>query len=284
MKDPYRILEIERGASEEEIKKAYRKMAVKYHPDKPGGDEERFKEIAEAYDQLTNPKHKAKSNPFSGGFDFNTYSDIFEQMMNDRGWSNAFNQRYGNARGRDVMASINIPIEDAYYGTKRQINIGLKSIEIVIPAGIKSGQKLRVKGHGQRGYDSDTNGDLIVEVRIDDNTNFYIDNAGLHTIVQIDAIDMMLGAESQIKVFDRSYRFTVPAGTQNGQVLRMKGKGWPVFGRPEERGDLYVTTLVKIPADLTEEEIKAMEKIRTHINERRRQAEGASAARPDAEA
>lgn len=273
MKDPYRILEIERGATEEEIKKAYRKLAVKYHPDKPGGDEERFKEAADAYDQLTNPKRKAQSNPFSGGFDFSSYSDIFEQMMNEKSWSNQFNQQYGNTKGRDVNTSISIPIEEAYYGTKRQINIGLKSIEIIIPAGIKTGQKLRVKGHGQRGYEQDSNGDLIVEVKITDSTDFYIDNAGLHTIVQLDAIDMILGTESQVKVFDKAYKFTVPAGTQNGQVLRMKGKGWPVFGRTDERGDLYATVLVKVPIDLTAEENGAMEKIRNHINERRKQAE-----------
>jgi curved DNA-binding protein len=276
MRDPYTILGVDRGASAEDIKKAYRKLAVQYHPDKPGGDEAKFKEIAAAYDQLTNLKRKGEGMP--GGFDFGDYASVFEQMMRERGWSDAFNQRYSNTRGRDVRAAITITIEEAYHGTRRQINIGIKAIEITIPAGVKTGQKLRIKGHGQRGYgDEDTNGDLIVEVHIADNPNFYLDNVGLHTAVQLDAIDMMLGTETQVKVFDRSYRFTVPAGTQNGQHLRLKGKGWPTFGR-DERGDLYVTTLVKIPTDLTNEEIRALEKIRNHKNERRGREEDQSTA------
>ena len=270
MKNPYSVLGVERDATDEELKKAYRKLAVQYHPDKPGGDEAKFKEIADAYDQLTNPKRKQTSDPFGGGFDFGSYSSVFEQMMQERGWSNAFNQQFSNTKGRDVQASINIPISDAYHGIKKQINIGLKSVEISIPAGVKTGQRLRIKGHGQRGHGSeDTNGDLIVEVTVTDSTNFFLDNAGLHTIAQLDALDMMLGIETQVKVFDKSYRFTVPPGTQNGQHLRMKGKGWPVMGKTDERSDLYVTTLVKIPSDLTDEEVRALGKVRDHINERR---------------
>jgi curved DNA-binding protein len=106
-------------------------------------------------------------------------------------------------------------------------------------------------------------------VTVTDSTNFFLDNAGLHTIAQLDALDMMLGIETQVKVFDKSYRFTVPPGTQNGQHLRMKGKGWPVMGKTDERSDLYVTTLVKIPSDLTDEEVRALGKVRDHINERR---------------
>jgi len=270
MRDPYSVLGIDRSATDEEIKKAYRKLAVQHHPDKPGGDEAKFKEIADAYDQLTNPKRRQANDPFGGGFDFGAYSSVFEQMMRDRGWSDAFNQQYGGTKGRDVRASINIPISDAYHGTKRQINIGLKSIEITIPAGVKTGQRLRIKGHGQRGHGGeDTNGDLIVEVTVTDSTNFFLDNVGLHTIVQLDALDMILGTETQVKVFDKSYRFTVPAGTQNGQQLRMKGKGWPVMGKPDEKSDLYVTTLVKIPDDLTDEEARALGKVRDHVNGRR---------------
>jgi curved DNA-binding protein len=287
MRDPYSILGIQRGATEEEIKKAYRKMAVKYHPDKPGGDEEKFKEVADAYDRLTNPKRKAQENPFGGfgghnqyDFQFSDYSDLFEQMMRDSGWSGMFNNQYGQrgGKGRDVRASISIPIEEAYRGTKRQINIGLKVVEINIPAGSKTGQKLRVKGHGQKGHTEDMNGDLIVEVTVVESTQFYLDNKGLHTIIQVDAIDSMLGVETNVTVFDRAYKFSVPPGTQNGQSLRMKGKGWPVFGQTEERGDLYVTVLITVSGDLTDEEVRALSKIRDHINERRRKGQGQPAA------
>ena len=278
MKDPYSILEIQRGANEEEIKKAYRKMAVKYHPDKPGGNEEKFKEVADAYDKLTNPKRKAQENPFGGynqyDFKFNDYSDLFERMMRDRGWNEMFHGQYGNReKGRDVRAALSIQIEEAYYGTKRQINIGLKQVEINIPAGIKTGQKLRVKGHGQKGHTEDMNGDLIVEVTMVESTQFYLDNKGLHTIMQVDAVDAMLGVETNVKVFDRAYKFAVPGGIQNGQSLRMKGKGWPVFGQTEERGDLYVNVIITVPNDLTEEEVRALAKVRNHINERRKKGQ-----------
>jgi len=282
MRDPYSILGIQRGASDEEIKKAYRKMAVKYHPDKPGGDEEKFKEVADAYDKLTNPKRRGGGSPFGGNynsqydFDFGDYSDLFERIMRDQGWDayGGFGRNERSSKGRDVRTRITIPIVDAYHGTRRQVNVGLKAVEIDIPAGVKTGQKLRVKGHGQRGYGGEeSNGDLIVEVHVKESTDFYVDNKGLHTIIQVDALDAMLGREVSLEVFDRNIKFTVPSGTQNGQVLRMKGRGWPVMGKPEERGDLYATVMVTVPRDLTDEEKRALEKVRDHINGRKRTGE-----------
>ena len=117
------------------------------------------------------------------------------------------------------------------------------------------------------------NGDLIVEVTIVESTQFYLDNKGLHTIMQVDAVDAMLGVETNVKVFDRAYKFAVPGGIQNGQSLRMKGKGWPVFGQTEERGDLYVNVIITVPNDLTEEEVRALTKVRNHINERRKKGQ-----------
>jgi curved DNA-binding protein len=171
MKDPYNILGVDKTASDKEIKKAYRKLAKENHPDKVEGNEERFKEIADAYETLGNPQKKAqydqmRSNPFVILVVENLVS-MFEDLLRNQNFSGAFNQRYGfNTKGRNTTGVLRITLADAYYGTSRDVSIGMKTIKLDIPPGIRSGQKLRLKGLGQRGQTEDLNGDLIMTIEV----------------------------------------------------------------------------------------------------------------------
>lgn len=260
-KTPYEILGISKGASSDEIKKAYRKLAIKYHPDKPSGDEERFKEVSDAYDKLTNPKRKGQSINFN-------VDDIFEKYYEfTAGWgsfTDQFNKKYGG-KGTDVNTKIEISLQDAYNGTKRTLRVGLDLIEVTIPKGIRDGQKIRIKGKGQRGITSDANGDLIITVSILPHDKFARNENGLYTICEIDLYTAILGGQMTIDVFDKNIRYNIPSGTQNANILRIKGKGFPIFNKENSYDDLYIKIIVKLPTNLSDYEIslfKQLQKIK----------------------
>ena len=255
MKDPYKILGIDRNASEADVKKAYRKLAKEYHPDKASGNEERFKEIADAYETLTNPSKKAQFNhdPF-GGFNDAFFED-FIRSQNGNGFSGAFNQRYGfSSKGSNVNAQVYITLEEAYSGTKKEIRLGTKTISVTINPGIKPGQRMRLKGLGQRGMTEEQNGDLILTVLVQDHPNFYLDQKGLHTIKHINVYDALLGTKDEITVFDKTIHYTIPKCVKNGAMLRIKGKGFPSYHNPEICGDFFVNIFVDMPKELNEEQ------------------------------
>lgn len=268
MKDPYQILGISRDASDADVKKAYRQLAKEHHPDR-GGDESKFKDIAEAYDVLTDPKKKARfnSNPFSS-FD-DAFFDEFVRNANGGGFSDMFNQRYGfNGKGGNVNAQVYITLEEAYLGTRREIRLGTKTVSVNINRGVKPGQKMRLKGLGQRGMTEEQNGDLILTVLIQDDPNFYLDQKGLHTIKHVNLYDALLGTKDEIKVFDKTISYTIPKCVRNGTMLRIKGKGFPSYHNPNMYGDFFVNVLVDIPQSLTEEQeglVKRMKDIQDGI-------------------
>lgn len=269
-KTPYEILGVPKGATADEIKKAYRKLAIKYHPDKTGGDEEKFKEVSDAYDKLTNPKRK--SAPGQAGhtdFEFDI-NDIFGKYHEFRGgwdsYANQFNKRYGG-KAMDIKATISITLQEAYDGCKRSLQIGLKPVEIRIPKGVREGQKLRIKGYGQRGTTDDNNGDLIITVEILSNNKFIRNENGLYVISEVDLYTAILGGQMTIDVFEKKIRYNIPPGTQNATILRLKEKGFPIFGKDDKYDDLYIKVIIKLPKDLSEREIslfKELKKIREH--------------------
>ncbi len=270
MKDPYNILGVDKASSENDIKKAYRKLAKEYHPDKAEGNEEKFKEIADAYETLSNPQKKNQydqmaNNPFADfGNDFT--GSMFDDLLKNQNFAGAFNQRYGyNAKGRNTTGVLRITLADAYYGTSRDVGIGMKTIKVDIPPGIRSGQKLRLKGLGQRGQTEDLNGDLIMTIEVINDSNFFVDNQGLHTIKNISFYDAILGGKGSIDCFDKTITFTIPPGTTNGKVLRVKGKGFPVY-KQSTFSDLLISIIVDIQIDLDDEDKKLIQKIKDKHN------------------
>lgn len=268
MKDPYQVLGVDQNTSVDDIKKAYRKLAKAHHPDTTDGNEEKFKEVADAYETLSSPKKKAQfdqmqSNPFGAGFGGEFSESMFEDLLKNQNFSGAFNQRFGyDSKGRNTNGILQITLVDAYYGTSRDVGLGMKTIKVDIPPGIKNGQKLRLKGLGQRGQTEDLNGDLIMTIEVINDSNFFIDNQGLHTIKNISMYDAILGGKDSIDCFDKTITFSIPPGTANGKVLRVKGKGFPVYRQEGKFTDLLISIMVDIPTDLDHEDKMFIQKIK----------------------
>ena len=260
MKDPYVTLGVNKTTTAGDIKKAYRKLAKEYHPDTAKGNEEKFKEIADAYETLSSPQKKAKydqvqSNPFGGGFGGDFSDSMFEDLIKNQNFAGAFNQRYGyNSKGRNTTGILRVSLADAYYGSSTDINVGMKNIKVNIPAGIKNGQQLRLKGLGQRGQTEELSGDLVMTIEVSSDPNFFVDNQGLHTIKHISLYDAILGGKDTVKCFDKTITFSIPPGTSNGKVLRVKEKGFPIYKQKGKFSDLLISVIVDIPSDLDEED------------------------------
>jgi len=270
--DPYQILGVEKTATADEVKKAYRQLAKVHHPDTTKGNEEKFKEIVSAYETLSDPNKKAQydqrqSNPFGGGFGGDFSESMFEDLLKNQNFSGAFNQRYGyNTQGRNTQGVLQITLVDAYYGVTRDIGIGMKTVKVSIPAGIRSGQKLKLKGLGQRGQTEDLNGDLIMTIEVINDNNFFIDNQGLHTINNISLYDAILGGKGTLSCFNKTITFTIPPGTAHGKVLRVKGKGFPIYKQEGKFTDLLISIMVDIPTDLDLEDKAMIQKIKNKHN------------------
>jgi len=272
MKDPYKILGVEKTTTADDVKKAYRKLAKEYHPDTSSGNEEKFKEIADAYETLSNPKKKAvydqkQNNPFGGGFGEGFSESMFDDLLKNQNFSGAFNQRYGyNTQGRNTQGVLQITLVDAYYGVSRDIGIGMKTVKVNIPPGIRTGQKLKLKGLGQRGQTEELNGDLIMTIEVLNDNNFFIDNQGLHTINNISLYDAILGGKGTLSCFNKIITFTIPPGTANGKVLRVKSKGFPVYKQEGKFTDLLISIIVDVPTDLDLEDKAMIQKIKNKHN------------------
>ena len=268
MKDPYTILGVDRNTPLDDIKKAYRKLAKEHHPDTADGNEEKFKEVADAYETLSDPQKKAmhdqqQHNPFGGVYSDNMFEDLFKSQS----FAGSFNQRFGfNSKGRDTSGVLRISLSDAYFGTHRDINIGMKTVKIDIPAGITNGQKIRLKGLGQRGQTEELCGDLIITIEVINDNTFFLDNQGLHTIKNISIYDAILGGKDSIDCFDKTITFSIPPSTANGKVLRVKGKGFPIYKQKGKFTDLLISVIVDIPDNLDEEDKMLIQKIKNKHN------------------
>lgn len=283
-RDYYEVLGIQKGASDDEIKKAFRKLAVKYHPDKNPGDkaaEEKFKEINEAYSVLSDKTKRQRydqfghagvggaggGNPFGGGDPFGggSYSYSGQSFNFDFGggglddilgamFGGGFGGFRGARRGRDLRTSITINFEDAIFGVTKEVTIDGKPLKLKIPAGIYDGQSIRLSGKGGEAPEKGgERGDLYVEVRVRAHKTLTREDDLILSEVTISMVDAVLGTEVDVETVDGKVTMKVPAGTQPGTNFKLSGHGAPRLGS-NERGPHIVTVNVEIPRNLNKKQ------------------------------
>lgn len=291
-KDYYELLGVKRGASEEEIRRAYRKLARKYHPDvnKEPGAEDRFKEISEAYEVLRDPEKRERYDRLGqnwragqdvsgapgfeeffgqgGGFGDNVrvdfgdgeFSDFFESLFGGRRGARGTGFEGFATRGSDHEAVLELSLEEAAAGGKRRVSMADgRSYDVNIPAGVRNGQRIRLAGEGGEGRQGGPSGDLFLRVRIKPHPHFRLEGADLHVDVPVTPWEAALGATVPVRTLGGSAQVRVPAGSSSGRRLRLRGQGMP--GPRDGRGDLYATVQIIVPKHLSEKERELFEQL-----------------------
>ena len=306
-KDYYKILDVDKNASVETIRKAYRNLAKKYHPDKNPGNkeaEEKFKEINEAYEVLKDKEKRARYDQlgssynawtqqggnsanynwddwfttaqpgqsggsyYSGGFEgMGDFSDFFSQLFGGMGSSRSAGssrtKRYTRTVQQKAPAAqeytLPISLKEAFTGTTRVLTIADAKIEAKIPAGAKTGTKIRLAGvMGKQAG----NADLILKIQVEAAAGYERKENDLYIDVPVDLYTAVLGGESAVHSIDENFALKIPAGTQPGQLIRMTGKGMPILNGNGNRGDLYARIKVQLPRNLNDKQKKLFEEIR----------------------
>lgn len=292
-RDYYEVLGVKKGASVDELKRAYRKLAVKYHPDKNPGDkqaEERFKEINEAYAVLSDPKKKAQFDQFGSNNFHQRFSqeDIFkgfnvDDLFKDQGFGtdDIFSRIFGDAmrrqhhgghaghgrmaaKGEDFSMEIQATFRDAYDGAEKRIAFkrdgDREELSVKIPAGIESGAKLRVAGRGAAGRGGGPAGDLFLTVIVGPDALFQREGSDIVLSHEVRFSQAVLGGSIDVPTMEGTKRIKIPAGIQPGTKVRLKGLGFPQMGK-QERGDMYVRIQVQVPEDLNERQQELVEQL-----------------------
>jgi len=298
IKDYYKILGVDRNASEKEIKSTYRKLARKYHPDVNPGDksaEEKFKEVSEAYEVLSDKEKRAKYDQFGQyweqvrtggpggvgpeGFTFDSSGfgggqpdfgpaggfDLFEVLFGRRpgGAETVHTTRRRRAappaKGRDIETEMDISLEDAFHGAKKLFMLNGKKLEVTIPKGVGDGQKIRLSKQGEQGAAGP--GDLFITVKIRRRPSFERKGDDLHTDVPVDYVTAALGGEVSVPTLSGRVVMKVPPGTSSGRMFRLPGQGMPKL-RGEGRGDLFARVMAQAPSNPSEKERALLEQIR----------------------
>ena len=293
-KDYYKVLGVERSATQDQIKKAYRKLAVKYHPDKNPGDkaaEEKFKEISEAYQVLGNEDSRKKYDElganwkqyenmnyggqgfqgFDGqgfeGFGGSGFSDFFDMFFggNGGGGFDFSNINFGGGsrgrsrtramKGQDLTASLDMTLREAYFGSQRMFKIGGDTIKISIKPGVKDGQTLRVKGKGHPGFNGGENGDLLLKIHITQDPVYQRDGDDLIRNVNVDVYTAILGGKIEIDTMKGNVNVPIKPQTQNNSMLRLKGLGMPHYGK-EGNGSLILKVQLVLPNHFSDKELE----------------------------
>lgn len=296
--DYYKTLGVERTADEKAIRKAYRELARRFHPDVNPSDktaEAKFKEINEAYEVLSDADKRAKYDQLgasyqqyarggspggfdwsswaanqqyggtsNSGFDFDNNGDMSDFFTNIFGGGRTRQQTYKQPiRGRDVEQPIEVTLEEAYSGTTRVLKRGEKQTKIRIPAGAHDGTRIRVAGEGEAGYANGQPGDLFLIVSIKPHPVFKIreNKIDLDTELKVDLYTAVLGGEVLVPTLGNDVKLRIAEGTQSGKTLRISRRGMPQLNAPETFGDLYARVLVQVPTTLTPEERGLFERL-----------------------
>ena len=286
--DYYKVLGISKTASADDIKKAYRKLARKLHPDLNPNDKEahrKFQEANEANEVLSDPEKRAKYDKYgenwkhgeeyeraqqqqrqwSGGgqsFDFGgdfgggDFSDFFQSMF---GGGSGFSQRHSGHssrkfKGGDYQTEITISLRDAMETHKRELNVDGKKVRITIPAGVNNGQKIKLSGYGQPGVNGGPNGDLYITFIIAEDAVFKRLGNDIYTEAPVDLYTAVLGGEVTINTLNGQVKMNIKPGTQPDSKLRLKGKGFPIYKKEGHFGDLYVVIKLRVPENLSDKE------------------------------
>lgn len=293
-KDYYRILGVSRQATDKEIKQAYRQLARQFHPDvNPDPTaEDKLKEINEAYAVLSDAEKRRRYDDLgnlyndwqkrgdSANFDWSRWTQSASRQSprtaEERSggvFSDFFNTIFGEStrrdpfvnkapiRGTDLEMDVTISLEEAFHGTNRQIGRGTRTFEAHIPRGSQTGTKIRFANQGERGFAGGSPGDLYVTIHVTDDPIFERRGDDLHLEIEVPLYSAVLGGEVRLPTLARDVRLKIPPGTQSGQTIRLKGRGMPLIRQENTYGDLYARVLIKIPIDLSPEEIELFEEL-----------------------
>ncbi len=286
-KNYYKVLGVEKTATQDEIKKIYRKLAVKYHPDKNQGNkkaEETFKEINEAhdvlgdvekrkkYDQLgenwqqyanqnqqeyyrqTNKKHDQNQNYNNES----RFSDFFESIF---GYNENIKRNSTKRRGEDHQASTTITLEEAFYGTTRQVNLATSQLNLKLKPGIADGQVLKMKEKGGQGINGGPAGDLYITVNVGIHSKYERKGNDLYADETLDVFTAIKGGKQIVSAIDKQLTVTIPAGTDSNKVFRLKGMGMPDYNDPKTRGDYYARLVITVPKNLAAKENNLLDEL-----------------------
>ena len=254
-KNYYDILGVSKTATQDEIKKSYRELCKKYHPDKHGGDDTKIKEINEAYSVIGDEQKRKEYDAQSSGFNFGGFGN------------GGFNFRNFQLAS-DINVSIKISLEEAYSGCKHPININGKIYAVDVPKGTPNGKMLIIKGLGKSGcdiYGNPKTGDLIVKVNVQNKDNITLNPNGILEILYVvDWIDAILGGEDEIDVFDKKVKIRIPKFTQNGGYTMVGNQGFHKYNS-DECGTLKVNFIIRMPKSLTDEQLSDLKKIKESL-------------------
>ena len=309
--DYYKILGVDKNASQDDVKKAFRKLARKYHPDLNPNDpsaKDKFQEINEANEVLSDPEKRKKYDEYGehwkhadefeaqkkarqhagaggGGFsgfggdggsywyssdgegfsggDAGGFSDFFESMFGHRGGGGRGGSGF---RGQDFNAELHLSLRDAAQTHKQVLNVNGKQVRITIPAGVADGQVIKLKGSGGEGINGGPAGDLYITFRIAEDPVFKRLGDDLYVDVEVDLYTAVLGGEKVVDTLEGKVKLKIKPETQNGTKVRLKGKGFPIYKKEGQFGDLIVTYSVKIPTSLTDRQKELFRELQQSMN------------------